>query len=175
MLCHDLAHVRISFVSERNIKIIMGTVINLKWKLIGPCPNQWFAYFYNESEDRTYEVYLREDTYWWSASLFSASGQHSDEEFKRLHCELLTDESIPLAFYYDTDIDNGPKLVEEAILFLQHRFPHLSFDSKIREQYDFTAGLEDMDDGSRTELLERRAELMRRYLEKYEEFKKSNR
>ena len=119
----------------------MGTVINLKWKHIGPCPDQWFAYFYNESEDRTYEVYIREDTYWWSASLSSA---------------------------YDTDVDNRPKMEEEVLLFLQHRFPHLSFDSKIREQYDFTAGLEDMDDGSRTELLERRAEQMRRYLEKYE-------
>lgn len=86
----------------------------------------------------------------------------------------MTDESIPLAFYYDTDNDNGPKLVEEAILYLQHRFQYLLFNSKIREQYDFTAGTEDMDDNSRTELLERRAELMRRYLEKYEEFKKSN-
>ena len=84
-------------------------------------------------------------------------------------------ENIPLAFYYDTDVDNRPKMEEEVLLFLQHRFPHLSFDSKIRDRYDFTAGLEYMDDGSRTELLERRAELMRRYLEKYEEFKKSNR
>ena len=153
----------------------MGTVINLKWKLIGPCPDQWFAYFYNESEDRTYEVYIREDTYWWSASLSSAEGQHTAEEFERIPSEQQVYENIPLAFYYDTDVDNRPKMEEEVLLFLQHRFPHLSFDSKIREQYDFTAGLEDMDDGSRTELLERRAELMRRYLEKYEEFKKSNR
>ena len=139
----------------------MGTVINLKWKLIGPCPDQWFAYFYNESEDRTYEVYIREDTYWWSAALASAKGQHTAEEFERIPSEQQVYENIPME--------------EEVLLFLQHRFPHLSFDSKIREQYDFTAGLEYMDDGSRTELLERRAELMRRYLAKYEEFKKSNR
>ena len=65
----------------------MGTVINLKWKHIGPCPDQWFAYFYNESEDRTYEVYIREDTYWWSASLSSAEGQHTAEEFERIPSE----------------------------------------------------------------------------------------
>ena len=152
----------------------MGTVINLKWKHIGPCPDQWFAYFYNESEDRTYEVYIREDTYWWSASLSSAEGQHTAEEFERIPSEQQVYENIPLAFYYDTDVDNRPKMEEEVLLFLQHRFPHLSFDSKIRDRYDFTAGLEDMDDGSRTELLERRAELMRRYLAEYEEFKKSN-
>ena len=140
----------------------MGTVINLKWKRIGPCPDQWFAYFYNESEDRTYEVYLREDTYWWSAALSSAKGQHTAEEFERIPSEQQVYENIPLAFYYDTDVDNRPKMEEEVLLF----------DSKIREQYDFTAGLEYMDDGSRTELLERRAELMRRYLAKYEEFKK---
>lgn len=150
------------------------TVINLEWKITGPCPGQWNAYFYNEFDGRTYDVYLREDTYWWSASLFSASGQRPDEEFERLPYEQLTDESIPLAFYYDTDIDNGPKLVEEAILYLQHRFSYLQFDSKIRDQYDFTAGTEELDDNSRTELLERRAELMRRYLERYEKFKKSN-
>ena len=64
--------------------------------------------------------------------------------------------------------------MEEAILYLQHRFPYLLFESEIREQYDFTAGTADMDDNSRTEFLERRAELMRRYLKKYEDFKKSN-
>ena len=162
---------RICFQTPDSVK----TVINLEWKMTGPCPGQRSAYFYNEFDGRTYEVYLREDTYWWSASLFSASGQHSNEEFERLHYEQLTDESIPLAFYYDTDIDNRPKIVEEVILYLQHRFTYFLFDSKIREQYDFTACLEYMDDGSRTELLERRAELMRRYLAKYEEFKKSNR
>lgn len=153
----------------------MGTVINLKWKHIGPCPDQWFAYFYNESEDRTYEVYIREDTYWWSAALASAKGRHSAEDFEIIPVERQVYENIPLAFYYDTDIDNRPKLEEEVLLFLQHRFPYLLFDSKIREQYDFLAGLEDMDEDSSTELLERRAELMRRYLAKYEEFKKSNR
>ena len=96
-------------------------------------------------------------------------------DFERLHYEQLTDESIPLAFYYDTDIDNRPKIVEEVILYLQHRFTYFLFDSKIGEQYDFTAGLGDMDEDSRIELQERRAELMRRYLAKYEEFKKSNR
>ena len=162
--------VRMSFQTPNSAK----PVINLKWKITGPCPGQWNAYFYNEFDGRTYDVYLREDTYRWSASLFSASGQYSDEEFERLHYEQLTDESIPLAFYYDTDIDNGPKLVEEAILYLQHRFPYLLFDSKIRDLYDFSAGTEDLDDNRRTELLERRAELMRRYLERYEKFKKSN-
>ena len=126
------------------------TVINLEWKITGPCPGQWDACFYNELDGRTYDV------------------------FERLPYEQMTDESIPLAFYYDTDIDNGPKIVEEAILYLKHRFPYLIFDSKIREQYDFTVGLEDMDNDNRNELLERRAELMRRYLEKYEDFKKSN-
>lgn len=150
---------KICFQAPDSVK----TVINLKWKITGPCPGQWNAYFYNEFDGRTYDVYLREDTYWWSASLFSASGQYSDEEFERLHYEQLTDESIPLAFYYDTDIDNGPKLVEETILYLQHRFPYFLFDSKIRDKYDFLAGTEDMDDKSRSELLERRVELMRRY------------
>ncbi len=153
----------------------MGTVINLKWKHNGPCPDQWFAYFYNEWEDRTYEVYIRKDTYWWSAALSSAKGLHTAEDFEKIPDEQQVYENIPLAFYYDTDIDNRPKMEEEVLLFLRHRFPHLSFDSKIRGQYDFTAGLEDMDEDSRTELLERRAELMRRYLAKYEEFKKSNR
>ena len=158
----------VCFQTPDSVKI----VINLEWKITGPCPGQWNAYFYNELDGRTYHVYLREDTYWWSASLFSAKGKYVD--FDTIPYEQLTDENIPLAFYYDTDIDNGPKLVEEAILYLQHRFPYLLFDSKIREQYDFTAGTVDMDDNGRTELLERRAELMRRYLEKYDEFKKSN-
>ena len=133
------------------------SVINLEWKITGPCPGQWNANFYNELDGRTYNVYLREDTYWWSASLFSTKGQYTVEEFERLPYDQLTDESIPLAFYYDTDIDNGPKIVEEAILYLQHRFPYFLFDSKIRDQYDFhdfPAVLEYLDDNSRTELLE---------------------
>ena len=150
------------------------TVINLEWKITGPCPGQWDAYFYNDLDGRTYDVYLREDTFWWSAELFYAEGKYTGKEFDRLPGERVKGESIPLAFYYDTDIDNGPKLVEEAILYLQHRFPYFLFDSKIRDQYDFTAGTENMDDSSRIELLERRAELMQRYLDKYDEFKKSN-
>ena len=161
---------RVCFQTPDSVK----TVINLEWKITGPCPGQWDACFYNELDGKTYGVYLREDTYWWSASLFFAKGQYTVEEFDRLPYEQLTDESIPLAFYYDTDIDNGPKIVEEAILYLQHRFPYLLFDSKIRDQYDFTAGMEDMDDNSCAELLESRAELMRRYLRKYEDFKKRN-
>ena len=161
---------RVCFQTPDSVK----TVIRLEWKITGPCPGQWDACFYNELNSRTYDVYLREDTYWWSASLFSAKGQYTVEEFERLPYEQMTDESIPLAFYYDTDIDNGPKIVEEAILYLKHRFPYLIFDSKIRDQYDFTVGLEDMDNDNRNELLERRAELMRRYLEKYEDFKKSH-
>ena len=160
---------RVCFQTPDSVK----TVINLEWKITGPCPGQWDACFYNELDGKTYGVYLREDTYWWSASLFSAKGQYTVEEFDRLPYEQLTDESIPLAFYYDTDIDNGPKIVEEAILYLQHRFPYLLFDSKIRDMYDFKAGTEDMDDNIRNELLERRAELMRRYLVKYKEFKKT--
>lgn len=160
---------RVCFQTPDSVK----TVKNLEWKITGPCPGQWDACFYNELDGKTYGVYLREDTYWWSASLFSAKGQYTVEEFDRLPYEQLTDESIPLAFYYDTDIDNGPKIVEEAILYLQHRFPYLLFDSKIRDMYDFKAGTEDMDDNIRNELLERRAELMRRYLVKYKEFKKT--
>lgn len=162
------------FMGNTDFQDSVKTVINLEWKITGPCPGQWDACFYNELDGRTYDLYLREDTYWWSASLFSAKGQYTVEEFERLPYEQMTDESIPLTFYYDTDIDNGPKIVEEAILYLKHRFPYLIFDSKIREQYDFTVGLEDMDNDNRNELLERRAELMRRYLEKYEDFKKSN-
>ena len=153
---------RVCFQTPDSVK----TAINLEWKIAGPCPGQWDAFFYNELDNRTYDVYLREDTFWWSASLFSAKGQYTVEEFERLPYEQLTDESIPLAFYYDTDIDNGPIIVEEAILYLQHRFPYLLFDSKIRDMYDFKAGTEDMDDNIRNELLERRAELMRRYLKK---------
>ena len=64
---------KICFQAPDSVK----TVINLEWRITGPCPGQWNAYFYNEFDGRTYDVYLREDIYWWSVSLFSAKGQYT--------------------------------------------------------------------------------------------------
>lgn len=142
-------------------------LIYLEWKTVGICAVQWFAYFYNETDGRTYCVYLREENYWWTADLIHAEGEYSADAFEDLPYEQRHCETIPLSFYYDTDRDNSGAVVEDVLIYLKHRFPYLDFDSRIREKYDFTENTEDLEEEALSELLERRAALMRKYLELY--------
>ena len=50
---------------------------------------------------------------------------------------------------------------------MKYRFPYFVFDSKIREKYDFEERSEYESEDAHSELLERRAALMRKYLENY--------
>lgn len=147
-----------------------GETIDLKWSIKGVCAVQWYAYFYNTNDDRTYCVYLREENYWWTADLIFADGEYSAEAFEELPYEDQHIDSIPLAFYYDTDRDNSGAVVEDVLIYLKHRFPYLDFDSRIREKYDFSERAEDLGESDKGELLERRAALMRKYLEHYQEY-----
>ena len=153
-------------------KVLMKN-IELTWDGGGCCPGQWYAYFYNEQENRTYCVYVREDTFWWSAALRHMDGLYSDDEFERLSAENATWEHIDLAFDYLADGNDWhfSKIVEESIVYLNHRFPYFRFDSGQREKYDFMDGVTEENKKSRLDVLERREELMRKYLAKYEEFK----
>lgn len=152
----------------------IADTINLKWYKAGSvCPEQYYAYFYNSKEDRTYCIYLREDTFWWSADLYYASGEYTPDTFEKLPYEQTLVDYINLAFFYDTDTDNLAKVVEDVLIYLNHRFPYLKFDSKIRENYDFTAGMNNEDKDAYFELLERRVSLMKKYLEKYEAYKRT--
>lgn len=150
-------------------KVLMKN-IELTWDGGGCCPGQWFAYFYCEQENRTYCVYLREDTFWWSAALMSAEGRYSYSEFDDLP---LIWEEIDLAFDYLAHSDEWhfSKIVEEAIVYLNHRFPYFRFDSEQREKYDFMDGVTEKKRKSCLDVLERREKLMRKYLVKYDEFK----
>lgn len=56
--------------------------IELTWECSGPCPGQWYAYFHNEHDNKTYCVYIREDSYWWSADILYADGRYSSGDFK---------------------------------------------------------------------------------------------
>lgn len=49
----------------------------------------------------------------------SSKGQPSAEDFDEPPRNQRVYENIPLAFYYDTDIDNRPKMEEEVLLFIQ--------------------------------------------------------
>ena len=153
-------------------KVLMKN-IELTWNGGGCCPGQWCAYFYNEQDNRTYCVYLREDTFWWSAALRHMDGLYSDDEFEKLSDENATWEHIDLAFDYLTGSEDWhfSKIVEEAIVYLNHRFPYFRFDSEQREKYDFMDGVTEENRKSRLDVLERREELMRKYLAKYDEFK----
>ena len=153
-------------------KVLMKN-IELTWDGGGCCPGQWYAYFYCKQENRTYCVYLREDTFWWSAALRHMDGLYSDDEFEKLSAENATWEHINLAFDYLADGEDWhfSKIVEEAIVYLNHRFPYFRFDSEQREKYDFMNGVTEENRKSHFGLLERREELMRKYLAKYEEFK----
>lgn len=153
-------------------KVLMKN-IELTWDGGGCCPGQWYAYFYNEQDNRTYCVYIREDSFWWSAALRSAEGRYSGDEFEDLSVKSCLWKGIDLAFDY---LANGEdwhfsKIVEEAIVYLNHRFPYFRFDSEQREKYDFMDGVTEENRKSRLDVLERREELMRKYLAKYEEFK----
>ena len=149
-----------------------GTIetIYLEWTTMGVCAVQWFAYFYNKVDNRTYCVYLREENYWWTADLIYSEGKYTADAFEGLPYEHKHYDSIPLAFYYDTDRDNSGAVVEDVLMYLKHRFPYFVFDSKIREKYDFTEGLEDDGEYAHSELLERRAALMKKYLENYRRY-----
>ena len=153
-------------------KVLMKN-IELTWDGGGCCPGQWYAYFYNEQDNRTYCVYIREDSFWWSAALRSAEGRYSGDEFEDFSVKSCLWKGIDLAFDY---LANGEdwhfsKIVEEAIVYLNHRFPYFRFDSEQREKYDFMDGVTEENRKSRLDVLERREELMRKYLAKYEEFK----
>ncbi len=147
--------------------------IELTWIGGGCCPGQWYAYFYNEQDNRTYCVCIREDTFWWSAALRHMDGLYSDDEFEKLSAENETWEHIDLAFDYLADGEDWHfrKIVEEAIVYLNHRFPYIRFDSEQRYKYDFMDGVTEDNRKSRLDVLERREELMRRYLARYEAFK----
>lgn len=149
-----------------------GTIetIYLEWTTMGICAVQWFAYFYNKIDDRTYCVYLREENYWWTADLIYADGEYTAATFEDLPYEHKHWDSIPLAFYYDTDRDNSGAVVEDVLMYLKYRFPYFVFDSKIREKYDFSERFEYESEDAHSELLERRAVLMRIYLENYRKY-----
>ena len=153
-------------------KVLMKN-IELTWDGGGCCPGQWYAYFYNEQDNRTYCVYIREDSFWWSAALRSAEGRYSGDEFEALPVKSCLWKGIDLAFDYLADGEDWhfSKIVEETIFYLNHRFPYFMFDSKQREKYDFMDGVTGKKRKSRLDVLERREELMRKYLAKYDEFK----
>lgn len=153
-------------------KVLMKN-IELTWDGGGCCPGQWYAYFYNEQDNRTYCVYIREDSFWWSAALRSAEGRYSGDEFEALSVKSCLWKGIDLAFDYLADGEDWhfSKIVEETIFYLNHRFPYFMFDSKQREKYDFMDGVTEENRKSRLDVLERREELMRKYLAKYDEFK----
>ena len=44
---------KICFQAPDSVK----TVINLEWRITGPCPGQWNAYFYNEFDGRTLYIF----------------------------------------------------------------------------------------------------------------------
>lgn len=153
-------------------KVLMKN-IELTWDGGGCCPGQWYAYFYNEQDNRTYCVYIREDSFWWSAALRSAEGRYSGDEFEALPVKSCLWKGIDLAFDYLADGEDWhfSKIVEETIFYLNHRFPYFMFDSKQREKYDFMDGVTEENRKSRLDVLERREKLMRKYLVKYDEFK----
>lgn len=152
--------------------------IELTWDYVGPCPEQWYAYFYNVHDNKTYCVYIRQDTYWWSADLIYADGRHSGENFEKLPYEKKKWEYIQLAFdylseivasYNDEDMTSR-EILEEIIIYLSHKFPYLHFDSQLRGNSIFMEKICKEGKDSRTEVLHRRAKLMRRYLAEYEKY-----
>ena len=158
---------------------IGSKTIKLTWEYSGPCPWQWYACFYNSHDDKTYCAYIREDTYWWSASLMHADGRHPAEDFMQLPAEMIKWEEIQLAFDYLTDNVAGRDdvemifklILEEIIIYLSHKFPYLRFDSQGRDNFDFNGVISSAADKySCMEVLHRRAELMRKYLAEYDRY-----
>lgn len=157
---------KIITMNEQTIK-----TIELTWEHSGPCPDQWYGYFYNEHDNRTYCIYIREDSYWWSANLRSADGYYTSNKFEELPPQAVKWESIELAFDYlslNTEERYFRKIVEESIIYLNHRFPYFHFDSQERDSFNLMEEIADGDKDSRMEVLSRRAKLMRRYLAEYE-------
>lgn len=152
--------------------------IELTWEYVGPCPDQWFSYFYNEHNDKTYYVYIRQDSCSWSAQLRSADGQYTGDDFEKLSIDKVEWKIIELAFDYLSysispyDIEDRyfRRIVTEIILYLNHRFPYFHFDSQERENFNFIGEIAEGDKDSRMEVLSRRAKLMQRYLAEYEKF-----
>ncbi len=156
----------------------MLETIELRWNYVGPCPDQWFAYFYNKQEHKTYCVYIRQDSCLWSADIRNTDGFYDVEDFENLPFEMVTTENIQLAFDYISDYISASaredeyfkKIVEEAIIYLNHRFPYFKFDSQIRDNFDFMEEISEGNKESCMEVLSRRAKLMQRYLAEYEKF-----
>ena len=153
--------------------------IELTWE--GGCwSGHWNAYFYDERGNRTYCVHFREGSYCWSADLQSAEGCFSGSEFEELPYESKMSETICLGFDYLSDNVlpdwhcHFSEIVEESIVYLNSRFPYFCFDSEQREKYDFMEGITEENKESRIDVLDRRAELMRMYLARYEDFKEKN-
>ena len=146
--------------------------IELTWRYCGPCPDQWFSYFYNRQDDKTYSLYIRQDSCHWSADIRNADGCHNAEEFEKLPSETVIWENIQLAFDYLSDYTSPypyyredmyfRKIVEEVTMYLNHRFPYFRFDSQVRDNFDFMKEFSEEDKESCMEVLSRRAKLMRR-------------
>lgn len=160
-------------MNEKTVK-----TIELTWEYTGPCPDQWHSYFYNEHNDKTYCAYIRQDSYNWSAALRNTNGCYTNKDFEELPSEIVEWENIDLAFDY-LSYDTHPydreekyfrKVVEEVMIYLNHRFPYFHFDSQVRDNFDFMGEIAEGDKDSHMEVLSRRAKLMRRYLAEYEKF-----
>jgi len=155
--------------------------IELTWEYTGSCPDQWYSYFYNEHNDKTYCVYIRQGSCSWSANLRSADGKYTGDDFEKLSTDKLECEIIELAFDYlsylinpyDVEDRYFRRIVKEIVLYLNHRFSYFHFDSQECEKFDFIGEIAKGDKDSRMEVLSRRAKLMRKYLAEYEKFLKS--
>ncbi len=153
--------------------------IELTWEHTSSCPDQWYSYFYNEHNGKTYCVYIRQDTCSWSAALRHADGCHTDTEFEELPSEMVEWDEIYLAFDYLSSFIHPSyeieevyfrRVVEEVLIYLNHRFPYFFFYSQVRDKFDFMKEFDEGDRDFRMEVLSRRAQLMRRYLAEYEKF-----
>ena len=152
--------------------------IELTWRYSGPCPDQWFSYFYNRRDNKTYSLYIRQDSCCWSADIRSADGCYDAKGFEELPSETVIWEDIRLAFDYLSDYMSPyakedkyfKKIVEEIIMYLNHRFPYFKFDSQKRDNFDFMGEISEDAKEACMEVLSRRAKLMQRYLVEYEKF-----
>ena len=152
--------------------------IELTWEYSGACPDQWFSYFYNKQDNKTYSLYIRQDSCHWSADIRSTDGCYEANDFEELPYETVKWECIQLAFDYLSDYASPyaredmyfRKIVEEVIMYLNYRFPYFKFDSQERDNFDFMEEISKDDREACMEVLSRRAKLMRRYLAEYKKF-----
>lgn len=140
--------------------------IKLEWEQVSCYDAQYESYFYNKKEDRTYRVFIDENSTYcpWSASLIYIKGRVEPDAFGDLPYEAKVVEVIPLAFAY-IDIDGKvtvddmfSMVVEDVVIYLRHRFEYLDFQTDVKSEYA-------EDD---PELNQRRIELMKRYLRKHD-------